>query len=114
METTMKNYIQSGNNITLTMIADVLSGVGVLIGAIFGVVQGNALAGALCVLVRKGVFELPKTSAQAWTVGAKLYWDDTAKVVTTTVGTNILIGAAFAVAANPSATGLVLLDGTIR
>jgi predicted RecA/RadA family phage recombinase len=110
----MKNYIQPGENITLTMIADVLSGAGVLIGAIFGVAQGDALTGVPCVLVRKGIFELAKTSAQAWTVGAKLYWDNTAKEVTTTATSNTLIGAAFEAAANPSATGLVLLDGTIR
>lgn len=110
----MKNYIQSGENITLTMITDVLSGMLVMIGAIFGVAQGDALTGAPCVLVRKGVFELAKTSAQAWTVGAKLYWDDTNKLVTTSSSGNTLIGTAVEVAANPSATGLVLLDGAIR
>ncbi|WP_041527106.1 DUF2190 family protein [Paracoccus aminophilus] len=110
----MKNYIQAGENLTLTAPADVAGGVGVLVGTIFGVAQGDAVAGGDLVLVRRGVFELAKTSAQAWTVGAKLYWDDAAMVITTTGTGNTAIGAAVAVAANPSATGLVLLDGTIR
>ena len=33
---------------------------------------------------------------------------------TTTAASNPVIGAAVAVAANPSATGLVLLDGAVR
>lgn len=110
----MKNVIQAGENLTLPAPADVLSGAGVLVGTIFGVAQGNALSGADVVLVRRGVFELPKTSAQAWTVGVKIYWDNTAKAATTTAASNPVIGAAVAVAANPSATGLVLLDGAVR
>lgn len=110
----MNNYIQPGDNITLSMPGDVASGAGVLVGAIFGVAQGAALSGQSNVLVRRGVFELPKVSAQAWAAGAKVYWDDTAKNVTTTVASNVLIGAAVAAAANPTATGLVLLDGAIR
>ena len=110
----MKNWIQPGEHITLAMTAAVTSGAGVLVGDIFGVAQGDAEIGEAVVLVRCGVFEMPKTSAQAWTAGAKVYWDDTNKVVTTTASGNKLIGAAVEVAANPSATGIVLLDGVIR
>ena len=110
----MKNYIQTGGVVTVTAAADVVSGAGVLVGAIFGVAQADAKSGTEVSLVRGGAFELPKTSAQAWTVGAKVYWDDTAKVVTTTATANTLIGAALVAAANPSATGIVLLDGAVR
>lgn len=110
----MKNYVQPGENITLTMTADVASGAGVLIGSIFGVAQGKALAGEDLVLVRRGIFDMPKTAAQAWTVGAKIYWDDTNKVCTTTASGNTLVGAAVDAAANPSGVGRVLLDGVIR
>lgn len=110
----MKNYIQPGENITLAAPYDVAAGGGALVGTVFGVAQGAALTGADVVLVRRGVFEMAKTSAQAWTVGAKLYWDNTNKVVTTAASGNTIIGAAAAAAANPSATGMVLLDGTIR
>ena len=110
----MQNYRNPGENIPLPAPADVLSGQAQLVGAIFGVAQFDAPAGERCVYVRRGVFTLPKTSAQAWTVGAKVYWDDTNKVVTTTASGNILIGAAVAAVANPSAEGDVLLDGVIR
>lgn len=110
----MKNYIAPGEHITVAAPYAVSAGGGALVGTVFGVAQADAESGADAVLVRRGVFELAKTSAQAWTVGAKLYWDDTNKVATTTASGNTLIGAALAVAANPSATGTVLLDGTIR
>ena len=110
----MKTFIQPGENVTLAAPYDVTAGGGALVGSIFGIAQEDALSGADVVLVRRGVFTLAKTSAQAWTVGAKLYWDDTNKVATTTATANTLIGAARAAAANPSATGEVLLDGAIR
>lgn len=110
----MKNYVQPGENITLAAPYDVASGAGVLVGSIFGVAQETVLSGADVVMVRRGVFELAKTSAQAWTVGAKIYWDDTAKACTTVSTSNTLIGAAAAAAANPSDTGTVLLDGAVR
>lgn len=110
----MKNYVSPGEHITVTAAADITSGQMVVAGAVFGVAQETVLSGAPVVLVRRGVFELPKTSAQAWTVGAKLYWDAANAVCTTTLSGNTLIGAAAAIAANPSATGTVLLDGAIR
>lgn len=110
----MKNYIQPGEHITLTAPAAVSAGDAVLIGDIFGVAQGDAAQDELIVLVRRGVFTLTKTSAQAWTAGAKVYWDAANSVVTTTATGNKMIGAAVETAANPSATGVVLLDGTIR
>lgn len=110
----MKNYIAPGEHITVAAPYALSSGDGALVGTVFGVADADAASGADVVLVRRGVFDLAKTSAQAWTLGAKLYWDDTNKVATTTASGNTLIGAALAVAANPSATGTVLLDGTIR
>ncbi|TJZ86154.1 DUF2190 family protein [Paracoccus hibiscisoli] len=110
----MKNYVQPGEHLTLTMTAAVASGDGVLIGAIFGVTQGAAAANQQVVVVRRGVYDLPKLAAQAWTVGAKVYWNDTDKVCTTVASGNTLIGAAVEAAANPSAIGRVLLDGMIR
>ncbi len=110
----MRNFITPGEHVTITAAAAITSGQPVLVGDLFGVAQGDAAIGEDVVIVRRGVFELPKTSAQAWTVGAKVYWDGTNNVCTTTASGNKLIGVAVAVAANPSATGRVLLDGTIR
>ncbi|WP_273281068.1 DUF2190 family protein [Pseudooceanicola atlanticus] len=110
----MKNFVQQGENVTLAAPYDVASGAGAKVGSIFGVAQHDAEEAADVVLARRGVYDLAKTSAQAWTVGAKVYWDDTNKVCTTVASGNTLIGAAMEVAADPSATGRVLLDGTAR
>lgn len=107
----MKNFIQAGENISLAAPADVLSGGGVLVGSLFGVATADALSGEIVTIVRRGVFELPKISAQAWTLGAKVYWNDATKECTTVAGGNILVGFAVQAAADPSDTGVVLLDG---
>jgi hypothetical protein len=57
----------------------------------------------------QGVFELAKVSAQAWTVGAPIYWDASAAKATTVASTNTFIGHATEAAANPSAVGRVKL-----
>lgn len=105
----MKNYIQPGENLTVPAPANVSAGDPVMVGSLFGVVQGDALSGADVVIVTKGVFELTKLEAQAWTVGAKVYWDADNSRTTTVASTNTLIGVAAAAAANPSTTGRVRL-----
>lgn len=110
----MKNYKQPGENVTVAAPAALTAGDGVLVGSLFGIAQETVAIGVDVTIVRRGVFTLPKVSAQAWTVGAPIYWDNAAKNCTTTVGTNKLIGVATAVAGNPSATGDVLLDGAAR
>lgn len=107
----MKNFIQEGKTLTLTAPYQVASGDGLLVGSIFGVAANDAANAAEVEAVTEGVFSLKKTSAQAWTVGALIYWDNTNKECTTTVGTNKLIGTAAAAAVNPSGTGLVRLNG---
>ncbi|WP_414898428.1 DUF2190 family protein [Rhodovulum sp. YEN HP10] len=108
----MKNHLSPGENITLPAPADLRSGDGALVGSIFGVAQADAAAGTPVVLVRRGLFTLPKAGAEAWNAGDPVFWDGAA--CTAEASGNVLIGAAAAAAANPSATGTVLLDGTIR
>jgi len=105
----MKNFISTGDIITVTAPYDVASGAGVLVGAIFGFAVTSAKSGEQVNIKRSGVFDHAKTSAQAWTEGVALYWDNTNKVLTTTASGNTLVGAAAAVAANPSATGRVVI-----
>lgn len=104
----MKNFIQPGRTVTVPAPADVAAGAGVLVGALFGVAAFTALSGADVEISTEGVYELPKTSAQAWTVGALIYW--TGSAATTTATDNTLIGHALKAAANPSATGIVRLS----
>ena len=107
----MKNYIQTGENITITAAAVGKSGNGLLVGTLFGVLMADVDVGAEVELKLVGVFELTKTEAQAWTVGAAIYWNDTDKVCTTTASGNTKIGHAVEVAANPSTVGVVRLSG---
>lgn len=92
----MRNYIQPGENITLDSPADLLSGAGVLVDKLFGVANGDAATGTPVVLSTVGVFDLRKTTANDITVGAALYWNDTAKEVTTTASGNTKVGVAIA------------------
>lgn len=109
----MKNYLQAGDVVTVAAPATVSSGDGVLVGTLFGIAATDAASGAPVEIKTTGVFTLPKTSEQAWTVGAAIYWDAGNKVATTDddEGANVLIGKALAVAANPSGTGVVRLNG---
>ena len=106
----MKNYVQPGVALTVPAPDDVASGDGIVVGALFGVVQGDAVSGADCVIVTEGVFELPKVSGQAWTVGARVYWTSGGAATTAASG-NAFIGVAAVAAANPSDTGVVRLNG---
>ena len=110
----MKNYVQPGNTITLTAPYAVASGEGLLVGAIFGVAAGTAASGATVEAALTGVFDLTKIGSQAWTVGAKVYWDDTNKRCTTVATDNTLIGVAVvAVAGGAGDTiGRVRLNGS--
>lgn len=107
----MKNYVQKGENLTLAAPYDVTSGGGAKSGLIFGVASGDALSGADVDLVTVGVFDLPKVSTDVFAVGAAVYWDDTAKLMTSTTTGNTKIGVAVTAAANPSGSAIVRLNG---
>lgn len=111
------NYIQEGDVVTVAAPSGgVVSGAGVKMGVMFGVATATADEGDSVAVAVEGVFTLPKVSAQAWTVGAAIYWDDFAVggavATTATTSGNLLIGVAAAVADNPSATGVVRLNGS--
>ena len=110
----MKNFVQPGDHVTVPAPSGgATAGELTVITALTGVAQADAAEGEPVVLVRKGVFDLPKTEAQAWAVGVKIF--ATAAGVCTTVATsNTLVGVAVEVAANPSSIGRVLLDGATR
>ena len=109
----MKNYVQPGESITLTAAAAATSGDGVLVGSLFGVAAGDAAIGETMVLTTKGVFTMPKVSTDVMAVGAIVYWDDAAGLVTTddNEAANPRIGLAVTVAGNPSGSVDVRLDG---
>ena len=106
----MKNFIAPGNTLEITAGADIASGAGVKVGVLFGVAAGAIANGARGIINLTGIYELPKTSAQAWDQGVAIYWTGTACTTATTAG-NLLIGVAAAPALSPSDTGMVRLNG---
>ena len=90
----MKNFIGVGNRVTLTAAAVTTSGQAVLIGSLFGIAESAAVIGDPLVLMLNGIYDLPKTASQAWTVGQLIYWDAATSRVTNVVATNKLVGVA--------------------
>lgn len=107
----MRNYIQTGDVITVTAPYTLASGAGCLAGAIFGVATSAAASGAETEIKTTGVFGLVADPAATAAVGAKAYWDDTAKQVTATVGTNKLIGVFTVAKVATQPTAAVRLNG---
>ncbi len=108
----MKNYVQPGEVVTLVAPSGgVTSGLGVQVGSVFAVATSTVAQGLDFEGQRCGVFVLVKATGAAWTQGAKIYWDNTAKNCTTTVSTNLFIGYAAVAAASGDATGSVILHG---
>lgn len=107
------NFVQPGKVIDFTAPAGgVIEGQALLIGALIVVAQAAAAAGSIFAAATEGVFDVPAAthaSTQAWTEGQILYWDDTAKVFTITVGSNTKKAVAAAAKASTAAKGRVKL-----
>lgn len=110
----MKNFVQIGDVLTLTPPAAVASGVGYLFGAaLFGVATNDVASGALGEFITEGVVTIGKTSALAISVGDRLFWDATNKVVNKTSTAQQQVGVAVAAAVNPSATVQMKLQSAL-
>ena len=109
----MKNFIQQGEVVEVTAPRELTSGELVVVGLLVGVAVHDAANGAAVEIQTEGVFEVAKTSAQAWaTVGLPIYVVPATGLATTaTTSGNVLIGTNLATAANPSGTGVVRLNG---
>ncbi len=92
----MKTFVSTGEKIDVLAPAAITAGVGILVGSLFGIAQNTAAINAPLVIQTQGVVDMAKAPSQAWTFGALVYWDNTAKVATTTASTNKLIGVAVA------------------
>lgn len=105
-----QNYIESGELLGYTVGASetVTAGDVVIKGEIIGVALGTGTEGSVVTIKTTGVFELPKATG-AITLGAKVYWDATNSVVTTTATGNTLIGSAWSAQASADATVKVRL-----
>ncbi len=106
-----KNFIQAGETLTVPAPAAVASGDVVISGAIVGVARGAAESGNPVDVATNGVWELPKVGANAFTVGALVYWDSGTGLATTTSSGNTKLGVAVEAAAASTGTVKVRLSG---
>jgi predicted RecA/RadA family phage recombinase len=110
----MKNYVQDGHVLDLDPGATVPAGTGCLFGAaLFGVAAVDAVSGTKSSFRISGVVEIAKTSALAISVGDRLYWDATNKVVNKTATAQQQVGIAVDVAANPSPTVKMIMRSAV-
>ena len=111
----MKNMAQPGHTITLPAPYALASGDGLLVGAIFGFASTSAGAGDSVETTVVGVFDIKKTASQAWAIGDRIYWDNTAKEATKTSTNNTLIGASIEPVGNSASEtiGRVRLNGSV-
>lgn len=111
----MKNFVQEGRSVSLTAPdGGVVSGQGILTGALFGIAQHSAAAGAPFECAVAGVFNINKSGSQAWTEGQLIYWENTLKLATNAGAGNTLIGHAVKAvgSASTDVVGMVRLSGS--
>lgn len=105
-------FIQPGDVITVASAPYALTPAdGCLVGNLFGIAMGAAAISTPVELRTDGVWDIAKTAAQTFAVGALVYWDDTAKSVTSVTAGNRRIGTAIAAALGGDATARVRLNG---
>ena len=113
----MKNYIQRGETVTVTAPYTVLSVGGILVagtGHIFGVAVNNQSSGDSTEVLTEGVFDLSKDTS-TFAEGDYVYWDNTAKLCTSTATSNTKIGvAALTTPSGVNAPGGLSGDATVR
>ena len=89
----MTNFNHTGDTATVIAPGTVASGAGVKVGSIFGIAAYDAVLNDSLEVARKGAYDIAK-DASVFAQGDLVYWDDTAKKATSTVGANLLIGMA--------------------
>lgn len=89
-------YVMSGDVMDYTAGSAVSVGQVILVGKRIGVALTAIAAGATGALRMDGVFTIAKLSTDVVAQGDLLYWDNANSRLTTTVGTNVLAGYAFA------------------
>ena len=92
----MRNFIQPGDSLAVAIpyAGGVTAGQGVLVGALFGVAATDGAQNAIIEAQIQGVFDITKEPALAITAGARVFWDNTNRRITTTATGNFQVGIA--------------------
>lgn len=106
-----KNSISDGVFINIIALSALTAGVPALIENMFVIPLTDIPVGSDGNVTATGVWELPKDAATTGNPLARVYWDNTNKVVTTTATGNRLIGCLTKEAVNGSTIAEVRLNG---
>ena len=92
----MRNFVQPGDSLAIAVpyAAGVTAGQGVLVGALFGVAAVDGAQNAIIEAQTQGVFDITTEPALAITAGARVFWDNTNRRITTTATSNFQVGIA--------------------
>lgn len=108
----MRNFVQRGDVLTFIAPYALASGDGVLVGSLFGIATSSAANGAEAEVKTEGVFDIAALGTDVAAQGAKAYWDNGNRRITTTAAGNSLVGAFTLAKANGDATARVRLNAT--
>jgi predicted RecA/RadA family phage recombinase len=108
----MRNFIQPGDSLAVVVpyAGGVTAGQGVLVGALFGIAATDGAQNAIIEAQTQGVFDISKEPAMAITAGARVFWDNANRRITTTATGNFQVGIATAAALAADATARVWLN----
>jgi predicted RecA/RadA family phage recombinase len=109
----MKNYVQEGCYVEVTLPYARLSGEGVLVGtALFGVCGVDGASGASINIHTEGVYDLTAATGASTdaVVGAKAFWDNTNKRITPVATGHSYVGVFVAAKATADAVARVRLN----
>lgn len=107
----MKNHVQPGDTITLAAPYAVSSGGAALVGGFFGIAVTDLANAEVGEFALDGVYSITALGTDTGSVGAKVYWDNTNKRITTTASGNSLVGALTVAKASGETTATVRLNG---
>lgn len=102
-------YKGPGDVLTLAAPYTRTAGQGALVGGIFGVALNDVTSAADGEFMTRGEFALEKTSAQAWAVGDRIYWNNSTKLCDSDSAAGRFVGVCTVAAANPTSTGRLVL-----
>lgn len=107
------NMVQCGDRIDVTAPSGgATSGKGLLVGSMFGVAALTVAQGDVTPIILEGVFNIDKTTGEAWSVGDLIYWNNSTKKMTTTSSGNTKVGVATVAALSADTFGKVRLNAS--
>lgn len=108
-------FVSRGDVVTLTAPSGgVVAGTGLLINGLFVLPQETAAQTLPFSGYVTGIFSYTKPGSEAWVEGQQVFWDDSAKKVTSVKAGNLRIGTAVVAVGSGAGetTGIVRLNGT--